>query len=175
MCLLTQLGPHHTKASRFNPKAIWEAWTNKRVRLAYIGYLGHMWELYAMWAWIGAIALASYGLAGMEDPQAFATLTAFLAIGAGGPYSGFCFVFRTRCGRSAARTNGEPDDLTNSAGLCSDLYNGANDPRDRQHVRMASGLGPDGHWTGHRDCSNGSSQKALKGLTCASATSSRSG
>jgi len=81
-----QLGPHHTKAGAFNPRAIFEAWTNRSVRLAYLGYLGHMWELYAMWAWIGAIALASYA-ATMEPDAArsFATLTAFLAIGLGGP------------------------------------------------------------------------------------------
>ncbi len=85
MCLFAALGPHHAKAAEFNPKAIFEAWTNKKVRLAYIGYLAHIWELYAMWTWIGAIALASYVLAGLENPQSFATLTAFLAIGAGGP------------------------------------------------------------------------------------------
>ncbi len=37
-----------TRSQRFDPRATTEAWTNRRVRLAYAGYLGHMWELYAM-------------------------------------------------------------------------------------------------------------------------------
>ena len=48
------LGPHHGRAVRFDPGALRLAWSNERVRLAYLGYLGHMWELYAYWAWIGA-------------------------------------------------------------------------------------------------------------------------
>ena len=42
----------------FDPGALRLAWTDRRVRLAYAGYLGHMWELYAFWAWIGAAAAA---------------------------------------------------------------------------------------------------------------------
>ena len=83
--LLVGLGPHHNVAPGFNPKTITTAWTNKRVRLAYAGYLGHMWELYAMWAWIAAATAVSYS-ASLPTPDAerFAKITAFIAIGAGG-------------------------------------------------------------------------------------------
>ena len=102
LCLATvSLGPHHGIAARFNPKAIATAWTNRRVRFAYAGYLGHMWELYAMWAWIAAATAASYSTSlPTSEALQLSKLTAFIAIGAGGIACAFAGSIADRIGKA---------------------------------------------------------------------------
>lgn len=84
LVLATRLGPHHARAPRFQPAAIRLAWTNARIRRAYLGYFGHMWELFAMWAWIGAATSASYAVTtDLGDAESLGKLTAFAAIACG--------------------------------------------------------------------------------------------
>lgn len=56
-------GPHTARRPPFNPRAVLLAWRDPRLRLANAGYLGHMWELYAVWAWVG-LFLAQQGAGG---------------------------------------------------------------------------------------------------------------
>lgn len=68
-----RLGAHHRRAPGFSAAALALAWRDRRLRLAYAGYLGHMWELYAFWAWIGTVlALALPGDA--ARPVTFAAI-----------------------------------------------------------------------------------------------------
>jgi MFS family permease len=85
LVLGASLGPHHARAPRFTPAAILLIFTERRIRLPFLGYLGHMWELYAMWSWAAAMASASYAasLATAEAVQ-LGKLTAALAIALGG-------------------------------------------------------------------------------------------
>ncbi|WP_200952759.1 MULTISPECIES: MFS transporter [unclassified Nocardioides] len=56
---------------------------NRDVALANVGYVGHMWELYAMWAFVGSFIVALPAVASRSDAESFGALLAFICIGVG--------------------------------------------------------------------------------------------
>lgn len=62
-------------------KAVGAALRRRPVQLANLGYAAHMWELYAMWAWIGVILTSRAQAAGRTPEEGSAW--SFVAIGVG--------------------------------------------------------------------------------------------
>ncbi|WNK00377.1 MFS transporter [Thalassospiraceae bacterium LMO-JJ14] len=93
-------GPGLAPAAPFNPAAMLDAWRNRPLRLANLGYFGHMWELYAMWGWIGFYLSASFTESGLPEPVFWAGAATFLVIAAGGGGSMVGGLFADRMGRT---------------------------------------------------------------------------
>ncbi|HEV3140919.1 MAG TPA: MFS transporter [Vicinamibacterales bacterium] len=77
-------GPYVTSSARFDPAAVVRVFADRGTRLATLGYLGHMWELYSVWTWIAAFATASLGIgSGTIRASTEGSAIAFITIACG--------------------------------------------------------------------------------------------
>jgi MFS family permease len=76
-------GPFPFPPAVFDPRQAGEVVHNRGVRLASLGYFGHMWELYAMWAWFAVFFGAALEADGGGSASG-AALATFAVIGIGG-------------------------------------------------------------------------------------------
>jgi MFS family permease len=98
-------GPYVSNSARFDPGAAARVFSDRRTRLATLGYLGHMWELYAVWTWIAAYASASLGVISRATPSSpMGSAIAFATIGSGALGSAAAGLFADRLGKARVAT-----------------------------------------------------------------------
>ena len=80
--LFVHEGPFPYPRAPFHLGRIGQVFKNRGVLLASLGYFGHMWELYAMWAWFLTFSRMAFIELNIDNPSAASFFT-FAAIGIG--------------------------------------------------------------------------------------------
>jgi MFS family permease len=80
--LFLQTGPWLPRAASFDWAYFLRVWQDQPLRRANLGYLGHMFELYAMWTWAPQLLRDSYARGGHAPEAAY--LASFLTVAMGG-------------------------------------------------------------------------------------------
>jgi MFS family permease len=98
-------GPYAAPSPPFSWSAVPRILERPSIRLANLGYLGHMWEVYAMWTWVGAFIAASEAARDPTPPgRSVAPLVTFAVVGIGAPGSWLGGVLADRWGRVRTTT-----------------------------------------------------------------------
>ena len=80
-------GPYPFPKATFDPRQALNVFRQRDLRLASMGYFGHMWELYAMWAWYLVFFSDALGTERGSERAAWATF-AVIGIGSLGCWAG---------------------------------------------------------------------------------------
>jgi MFS family permease len=82
--VFARVGPYSLAATRFDWSYFARIWVEPAVRRANFGYLGHMFELYAMWTWAPKLVREALTEGGCEKSMAATMAFAVVAVGSVG-------------------------------------------------------------------------------------------